>query len=240
MRNPRTGLDEALVEVLAAEHANGLDTAALRALHDAATGGPWEVDEGVAGWGYLVSDHAGERIYLAIGDRDGNGRLSVENARLVAALVNALPELLDAADELDRLHDQRDRARDAAAALEAENAELRAALERIGRGFAGPRDEDVAWAERRHPTLSGLSASQVTAAGVLARTDALRAEGGHGEPAPGLSGRELAAALAPDLNAMAGALIEMHGVHAEPPTAAIQSTCGCLGCRRARGEQADA
>lgn len=98
-----------------------VDVAKLRELLDGATDAPWE------------------RVDLVV--RDGNGFAVCElypgdicqNDALIPAMRNALPELLDAAEELERAHvahaeqvDEDAKLRARVAGLETENARLRA------------------------------------------------------------------------------------------------------------------
>ena len=72
----------------------GVDVAALRKLHEAATPGEWE------------AEHNGYDVYetrSAHGDVVAEAGLTPADARYIAAVRNALPALLDAAEALDRV-----------------------------------------------------------------------------------------------------------------------------------------
>ena len=81
--------------------------AELRRLLDAATPGPWMVgDEGddVA----VIVDEGDEFSSIQIAADLHQGDDGLTDARLIAAAVNALPALLDAAEERDALRAERD------------------------------------------------------------------------------------------------------------------------------------
>lgn len=129
-------------------------------------------------------DPRGYPVVMSWDEEDGGACPSPNELDAICAAVNALPELLDAADERDKLiasrdlywrdhgdiAGQRDRARAMAVALEAENAELRT----LSVWLVG-LDEPVNSHERRVVTLADVIDR---ARAVLARTDPLRAEDG--------------------------------------------------------------
>ena len=71
------------------------ERATLRALEKAATPGPWRL---LDDYGLEVRDDDGERV-------PNDGALGIANWTLVVAVRNALPHLLDAADECERLRE---------------------------------------------------------------------------------------------------------------------------------------
>jgi len=103
--------------------------AELRKLEQEATSGPWR-NEGkglqvrkadasmmnicdIRGWGYLTG-----KGHFALGLDDEEARVVQNaNAELIAALRNAAPSLLDAAEERDRLRDECERLREALAEI---------------------------------------------------------------------------------------------------------------------------
>jgi hypothetical protein len=86
------------------------DTAALRALLDSATPGPWEVYHGYSGAQNIAQMRSTDRTVSVAAEKVISTKRgdvppwerTMPNAQLIVAAVNALPELLD---EIDRLRD---------------------------------------------------------------------------------------------------------------------------------------
>lgn len=75
----------------------------LRRLHEATTPGPWLTDDGTARLGgavFVIHQGRREQVAMLTGVPEELGSIA-GNAALVAAARNALPALLDAADELE-------------------------------------------------------------------------------------------------------------------------------------------
>ena len=91
----------------------------LRALHEQGTAGPWSSDDKVIGWWsgeqpacrvtHMVTPSMSAPVAMCQVERIGGTDRPVQNAELIAAMRNALPDLLQAAESLETLRGMRER-----------------------------------------------------------------------------------------------------------------------------------